>query len=413
VAGWYDPGSRTVLNEQKQPFEQTPSLQYSDGFRSLVSGIRGAQFVKQQLAEELLAQVLHWAPNDVAKERPLLQAMASLKYDEYEQFSPGLRFVESLALWLNQFDPADRHAAYRFVKQHLVFCSSDEMDHLVETAYPDYARPILLELSAAEQGIDRWRVGQISRSSAFRVRQRQTLFLGLSDGARIDTFRRANPELNHEQIWQTHELSQPRVAELLEKLNEHIRNMTTTGDGNDQRFRSIVLLDDFSASGSSYYTIKPDGHISGKVAKFLSALTDKGQALAELCDPAGIDLIILIYVATEQAVDHLRSSLNVPSKGIRNVYVHTVQSLPNRIRVLRSAATDMTALIDKYYDPAIFDIHMQKGGNADGRYGYADCGLPVVLHHNTPNNSIALFWFYDYCKQRGLFPRVQRHREMS
>jgi len=57
--------------------------------------------MKDALAEQLLATVLGWKPSDVAKERPVLQAMASLKYDEYEQFSPGLRFLESLALWLN------------------------------------------------------------------------------------------------------------------------------------------------------------------------------------------------------------------------------------------------------------------------------------------------------------------------
>lgn len=77
--------------------------------------------MKEFLAEKLLAKVLSWEPSDVAKERPLLQAMASLKYDAYEQFSPGLRFLESLALWLNQFEPADRAIAYQFVKSSLVF----------------------------------------------------------------------------------------------------------------------------------------------------------------------------------------------------------------------------------------------------------------------------------------------------
>lgn len=369
--------------------------------------------MKQVLAEELLAQVLGWAPSDVAKERPLLQAMASLKYDEYEQYSPGLRFLESLALWLNQFDPADRNAAYRFVKKRLVFCSSEEMNHFVEAAYPDYIRPILLALSAVEGGIDPWRIGRIAASQAFRIRQRETLFLGLSDGARIDAFRRANPQLNHEQIWQTHELSQPRLAELREKLTEHVKGITGAKEDSDHSFRSIVLLDDFSASGSSYYTIKPNGDPGGKVAKFLRALADNTGGIRGLCDPAGVELIILIYMATEQAVGHLRSALAVLPNGVNAVHVKTVQSLPNKIVLRRAEATEMTPLIDKYYDNAIFDVHMKKGGNSDGRYGYADCGLPVVLHHNTPNNSIALLWFYDYCQQRGLFPRVQRHREMS
>ncbi|HZM03177.1 MAG TPA: hypothetical protein VFC44_09145 [Candidatus Saccharimonadales bacterium] len=91
--------------------------------------------MKEALAEKLLAKVLGWEPPEMAKERPRLQAMASFKYDAYEQFSPGLRFVESLALWLNQFEAAHRKTAYDYLMSALVFCSAEEMDHLVETAY--------------------------------------------------------------------------------------------------------------------------------------------------------------------------------------------------------------------------------------------------------------------------------------
>lgn len=52
--------------------------------------------MKDALAERLLAAVMNWKEEDVARERPDLQAMAAYKYDEYRQFSPGMRFVESL-----------------------------------------------------------------------------------------------------------------------------------------------------------------------------------------------------------------------------------------------------------------------------------------------------------------------------
>src|SRR6185312_9010049 len=134
-------------------------------------------------------------------------------------------------------------------------------------------------------------IGQIADSVDFRVRQRQCLFLGLSDGARIDTFRRANRELNHEQIWQTHELSPGRVAELLSKLAQHTQQIGP-GVAPLMHFRTIVLLDDFSASGSSYLMRKDDGSYGGKIAKFLDGL--KTEPLKGLCHPDGIDLIILI-----------------------------------------------------------------------------------------------------------------------
>ena len=66
---------------------------------------------------------------------------------------------------------------------------------------------------------------------------------------------------------------------------------------------------------------------------------------------------------------------------------------------------------DEYYDKKVEDEHTGLGGTLDLRFGFAGCSLPLVLHHNTPNNSIALLWSYDYeeCKIRGLFPRVRRH----
>lgn len=369
--------------------------------------------MKELLAEELLAKVLAWEPSDAANERPLLQAMASFKYNSYEQFSPGLRFLESLALWLNQFDPVDRKTAYQFVKSSLVFCSADEMDHLVETAYPDHIRTILMAKAAAEIDVTPRHVGRIVSSDAFRMLQRQTLFLGLSDGARIDTFRRANPDLNHEQIYQTHELSEDRVNELLDKLSSHALAIREAAAGTLLKFRSIVLLDDFSASGSSYYSTKEDGTHTGKVAKFLRALTDDTKRLHTLCDPNGVDLIILIYMATEDAISHLRSSLSADSiSGINSFHVETAQLVPAKIKVPRGGSAEFGSVIEKYYDDSVFDVHMKKGKTKDAKYGYADCGLPIVLHHNTPNNSVAILWFYEHCTPRGLFPRIQRHREM-
>jgi len=153
--------------------------------------------MKDALAEKLLAHILEWSAEDVARERPILQVMAAYKYDGYEQFSPGMRYVESLARWLSQFEKTDRQVAYEFIKTRLVCCSAQEMTHLVETAYADHIRPILLQRVAKEQSLNPHHIGTIADTAEFRVRQRQCLFLGLSDGARIDSFRRANRDLDH------------------------------------------------------------------------------------------------------------------------------------------------------------------------------------------------------------------------
>jgi hypothetical protein len=369
--------------------------------------------MKDGLAEKLLAHILEWSAEDVARERPLLQAMAAFKYDGYEQFSPGMRYVESLARWLSQFDKTDRQTAYEFIKTRLVCCSSQEMTHLVETAYADHIRPFLLQTVAKEQSLNPYHIGTIAASPEFSVRQRQCLFLGLSDGARIDSFRRANRDLDHEQIGQTHDLSTRRVKGLIKKLSAQICKLrNSTGDTTEHRFRTLVLLDDFSASGSSYYMPMQDGTVEGKIANFCHGIMNPDDPLSGLVSAGGFEVFILLYVATNQAIAHLEEH-SAKLWGEKNVpcLVRAIQHLPPTITMTRGSHDAFRALIDKYYDHTIFDDHIKKGGTADAKYGYADCGLPVVLHHNTPNNAIALLWSYDNRAVRGLFPRVQRHKE--
>ena len=373
--------------------------------------------MRDRVAEELLARVLDWANEDVAQERPLIQALAAYKYDEYQQFSTGSRFIESLALWLNQFATThERRVAYTFIKTQLLFCSAAEMRHFVEMAYPDHIRPFLIE-QCAGQGVDRYRPSAVAKSVAFRVRQRQCLFLGLSDGARIDAFRRANAgTLNHEQIWQTYELGKERVDKLLEKLAEHLAQILGRRTRSEERrFRSLVLLDDFSASGTSYYAFPADAPSGGKLLTLSSELFSR-TPISRLIDGKDVEIFVLLYMATEQALQHVRRAWASTwgNHGVR-CKVEAVEVLSDDLRIVRNGLEPINQLIDgaAYYDPTIHDRHMKRGRTPDSRYGYGDCGLPLVLHHNTPNNSLALLMSYDDKTFRGLFPRVQRHREMS
>jgi hypothetical protein len=202
------------------------------------------------------------------------------------------------------------------------------MSHFVEMAYPDHIRPHLLRRAAQKTQQDWRRVGRVAQSKEFGIIQRKCLFLGLSDGARIDLFRRSNRELSTEQIWQTHELADEHVEELLRKLAEGVAAIR--GDPiEEMKFTTVVLLDDFSASGRSYYMPNNDGNIGGKIAKFFRRVKDCESKISELVDLRDLHLIILIYMATEQALKHLQEyscilwgEANVPWT------IEVVQSLP-------------------------------------------------------------------------------------
>ena len=178
------------------------------------------------------------------------------------------------------------------------------------------------------------------------------------------------------------------------------------------KFSTVVLLDDFSASGRSYYMPKDNGAIGGKIAKFHRKLVDPDSRISALVDRDQLELVILLYVATEQALDHLQEcsgrlwgEAKIPST------IKVVQKMPEDLRLTREDGGDFGRVIGRYYDHSVHDPHMQKGGTPDSRYGFADCGLPLVLHHNTPNNSVALLWSYEDRSVRGLFPRIRRHKE--
>jgi hypothetical protein len=371
--------------------------------------------MREALAERLLATVMNWTPEDVANERPLLQAMAALKYDEYQQFAPGIRFVESLALWLRQFkDDEERKTAYEFVKSRLVFFSSAEIAHLATIAYPDYLRPILITRAAQITKEPEWLVSQIADSKEFQILRRQCLFLGMSDGARIDTFRRAtNAELSHEQIWQTYEMSPEKGEGILAKLRKDLSSLLGSNNGaNEHYFRMVFLLDDFSGSGCTCLRKEDkDNFISGKIAKFKDQLISS-EGLGKLIDRQDIYVGIVLYIATKHAIEHLNPLLKElfePLPGI-TYGVHVVNLLENAVSLDDEHDRDFLALANCYYDTKVEDDHTRKGGT-DVQRGFAGCALPLVLSHNTPNNSMFLLWANpDDFNIRGLFPRVSRHR---
>ena len=74
-------------------------------------------------------------------------------------------------------------------------------------------------------------------------------------------------------------------------------------------------------------------------------------------------------------------------------------------------------LVDRHYNPNIEERkHNAESGVAAIHRGYAGCALPLVLEHNTPNNSFAMIWAEcqgggDEIEMRPLFRRRQRHTD--
>jgi len=48
-------------------------------------------------------------------------------------------------------------------------------------------------------------------------------------------------------------------------------------------------------------------------------------------------------------------------------------------------------LVHRYYDPIIETKSMRLGGD-NAKLGFGSGALPLILEHNTPNNSVSLLW---------------------
>lgn len=200
------------------------------------------------------------------------------------------------------------------------------------------------------------------------------------------------------------------MAKLLAKLRKGLTEITKVEVESDQcRFRTIVLLDDFSASGISY--VRKDGSsLDGKIGSFLNSLLNPEYYLAALAKPEDLDLHVVLYMATDRAIDHIENELIPVCKahGVR-AFVRAVYPLGNHVKITRGDDIELDKIIDTYYDPDNETDSTRLGGT-DLKYGFAGCGLPLVLSHNTPNNSIGILWALGSA-MRPLFPRVTRHKD--
>jgi hypothetical protein len=364
--------------------------------------------MKDSVAERVLANVMDWDADELNELGARLQLLAAHKYDSYEGYRPGVKFLESLTAWLHQFDtPEDRRAAVDFVLNDLIFISRAELAHLIETVYPHHIRPMLIERAAERLGVSRFAVKRIVESDEFRQIQRRTLVLGLSDGAHIDQLRRASPHLSHEQIFLATDIGDEAIRGAVEKLRE------ATADSN-ARFEHVLLVDDFYGSGKTLLRQGEDGSPAGRLwrtnerlkqlVEGLESPDSEGQRLSALAPDFKVST--LVYLASAQAIEYVEEIL--PKVGLTWDF-RVVQPFPETIRVTDQ---QIKTLCEWHYDRALTDRHKGK----DTPFGYSDCALPLVLQHNTPNNSICILWADSTdrpssLERRALFPRYERHRE--
>ena len=439
-----------------------------------------------------------WNDEEAKEESDWLRFMSQYKYDDYRGYLVGARFIESLAIWLQQFKAGyERRTAYKYIKENLIYIGPAEIQRLVGRFFHEEVKKTLraevagrlkkeerektlrakvaewLKKKVAENLPEYMAWSEEESIDEFKHEVRRTLFMGLSDGARLDSFRRANSEvISNEQVVITTEISKRKWGDLLKELSDASKDKGEDKEKQKsegklkkfaeiikrkwkdlikkkQKFERVYLVDDFTASGTTFIRIKKNENgekeeLKGKLKKFAEALEKAEKDLGEKPFVDKFQVLVHHYIASFQAKENIEKLCHDPwvkqkleKMGVHNVQFSYGMILPKDIKLdrpdkarkreyLKDEEKEFEDLCDHYYDHNIYTKHFEKGRVPDGKFGYAECGLPLILYHNTPNNSLSLLWAEAEGKgkwknkkgkweknrpMKPLFRRRQRHTE--
>jgi len=378
--------------------------------------------MNDNLAVSLLAKVTKWDDKRLTKELPKLSFMARTKYDSYSQFDPGFRFMSSFAQWMSQFDKSDVETIYSAFNRHLTFISSEQIKYLVDLMYSSKIKPFIRNLSASKSGLSNYQLKKIENSQEYKIQERLSLIVGLSDGSHIDILRRSGG-FSNEQVLPIYYPNEEKLQDISDELCKDDLLKGT----NRNLFESLFLIDDFTASGTSFAR-KEDNKFKGKIVKVLKGLKPKENGeekasgdeskivLSDLFVKDRIVVNALFCIATEEAIANIKRQVN--QFLVENDMTNLIQFNVDCVQLVK---TEEIAQIkqhpglknvvkkDQYYDwTIILNDSYRKGKHDEPYWGFNECGLLLVLSHNTPNNTLPVIW-EDTDIFRGLFPRISRH----
>lgn len=377
--------------------------------------------MKPELAKQLLKSIIEDIVDseDVAEDIfSKLEFLAEYKYDHYEMFSPGRHFFEYFYRWIRQFEQKDRIIALNLVLNNLVFVSRREFEMLSEALYYETVRRIQFDLAAKVTSIPRYKVNKIKQSKELAAIMRCSLFIGMSDGARIDYFRRQHEKIGNEQVLASYHVDKSKCDDMIKKLEEDC--------GAGKRFQLVFLIDDFCASGSTLIREKEEGGITGTLSQlekksFPQVKIESSQKV--IFEPTLLETLLSqdsqVYLcpmlATQRAIDQITGLTPRLKSQLREICLKPTAILDEKCLINPDMDSELRNFCKKYYQDRMGDGH-----TGPVTFGYKSCGLTIVLHHNTPNNSLYLFWNRRAMESKDEFPafmplfkRIERHRSLE
>ncbi len=345
-------------------------------------------------------------------EKQKLLFLMEYKYKYYHQFPNGLNFIENLFLWLKNFhNPKDIEIALRILDE-IIFFSQEEIQYLSQLLFRGKIRQYLLNKIIVEKNLDYYDY-KLAYSQYWNEYLSQCIFIGLSDGAMIDYFRRTN-NIDNEQTVAYYKLHTFAQEDIIKKF---------------KGIKFYFLIEDFVASGTTFlrddnlknldYWLDENNieetanvqlpepkkiKLNGSLIRFINYWN--------LNNEEDIEIIFCPYIITDFAKKRLRKIID---------YYRNLHKIPHsiKIKIMPSyifpdyntnifESGDYINLCEKYYDNYFIENeHHRKGGGC--KFGFGKRGILIVRYNNTPSNSVYIIW-HDNKGWHPVFKRNTRHK---
>lgn len=291
--------------------------------------------------------------------------------------------------WLQNFHDVNSELMERerinmlFLLSKFMYFGSNELRQLLISLYRDlFKYPIVSKIRSMHG--DTMDLGYLN--SEFKIEENSTRFLGVGNpsesGVHMLYYFRQECNLAKDLFIDKSEIfNQKKVTDKIDDGTERTYLVSEIGN---VAIRRYIFIDDFCGSGNQAETY----------------LKDLVQSI-KFYDPT-IEVNYLMLFGTELGIE------NVRALGIFN-RVETVYTIDETFKTFSENSRYFKIIPDESIDKKFSEDTASKYGSRLFRpsLGHGDCQLLLGLFHNTPDNSLPIFWS-DYMLWKPIFKRYHK-----
>lgn len=315
--------------------------------------------------------------------KDLLNKIKVLNETTWESRS-GNKKIES---WLSNFEE-DEQIQVLFLLSRFMYFGSIQMRNLLKSLYRDLFKYRIIERIRKENGDTR---DLKFINSSFENEQRKTRFLGMGNpsesGPHLLYFFRQENEMSKKLFIHTHEIFSYDGTTLKSNLPD---------------VKHFVFIDDFCGSGSQAMNYSKvvrnikNVNKDAEVSYLMLFATKEGKENVR-------DNTLFDFVESVFELDKSFKCFESDSRVFDNKPTLIDQKLAEEIS-LKYGSSLMKFICEKEVDPSEVDNCAIKNA-----HGFGDGQLLVGFHHNTPDNTLPIFWYDE--KDPGWIPMFKRYNK--